>query len=93
MKDMIEGIPKNWLGIVETKVGPLSEADRALVERVAENIATRWGVKAYEEDPDSPDVKFKTLYATHKDRAQAWIVAIVEMVRALGDGEPERFQA
>jgi hypothetical protein len=88
MKDMIEGIPKNWLGIVETKVGPLSEADRALVERVAENIATRWGVKAYEEDPDSPDVKF-----THKDRAQAWIVAIVEMVRALGDGEPERFQA
>jgi len=87
-----EEIVKLWTSTIGGKTG-LKEppaADLALIASVVTNIVERWRNKT--RDEEDADAAFKTLYMKHKDRAQAWTVAIVEMVRAVGDGEPERFE-
>jgi hypothetical protein len=85
-------IVKLWTSTIGGKTGFENPpaADLALIASVVTNVVERWRNKT--RDEDDPDAAFKTLYMKHKDRAQAWTVAIVEMVRAIGDGEPERFE-
>lgn len=87
-----EEIVKLWTSTIGARAGVKEPpaADMALIASVVTNIVARWRDKT--SDEDDPDAAFKTLYMKHKDRAQAWTVAIVEMVRAIGDGEPERFE-
>lgn len=87
MTNKTEKTPEEWAGIVESKIGPLSDEDRELIQSIAKNIVSRWKAMAVTEET------LKSLHEKHETRAQAWIVAIVEMVRAVGDGEPERFKA
>jgi hypothetical protein len=65
--------------------------DARLVELLAREIMLRWRNKAGTEtaaQPTGPTMldRFTTIYALHKSDAQKAILAIVEMIRAIGNG-------
>jgi hypothetical protein len=79
-----------WVGIIGDRIENVADEDRELAESLSVAVISRWQAKAQREggaQGATVEDRFKTLYAQHKESAQGAIVAIIEMVRAIGNGE------
>lgn len=80
-----------WVKLVSDKIENVADEDRQLAETLATAVISRWQDKAKRDalkDAQGATVedRFKTLYAQHKESAQGAIVAMIEMIRAIGEG-------
>ena len=80
-----------WVKVIGDRLENIADDDKALAERLATAVISRWQAKAQREalkDAGGASVedRFKTLYAQHKESAQGAIVAMIEMIRAIGEG-------
>lgn len=90
-------LAKHWLGVIKTHVKnamaqgggrPLSAHDERLIEALAENVMSRWWERANAPSQHG-DVteEFTAIHVMNRTRAQGIIVAIVELVRTLGEAD------
>ena len=75
---------EEWFNAVGAKV-EVTNGDAALIRHLAIEILERW--KGQAEASADPEKAFSGLYKEHKEKAQGAIVAIIELVHAVGDGK------
>lgn len=63
----------------------LTSGERELVHVLSTHIISLWNERA--EGSDEPLLKFQELYRAHSQTAQASILAILELVKAVGTGQ------
>jgi len=81
---------EEWCEDVRGKIGDYHDAD--LVKRLALEILDRWRREAGK--MEDPALGFREMYLNNKVKAQGAIVAIVELVQAVGQGKalPKTFE-
>lgn len=107
MIDSMNEVVSHWSSVIEPKLPSHAMADRKghytstvnknLVGELARDTLHRWR-EAADREADGNKVEadriFKIMYAERKTQAQGVIVAIVELIEAIGDGRelPEQFK-
>lgn len=75
--------------IAEAAVVGISPDDAALIMRLASAITKRWRDRANAEShPVHAESRFEELYRANERNAKGAIVAILELVKTVGDGQP-----
>ena len=92
-----DGVSTLWMNAIEDKMGEISEEDKTLVKALSMNVLARWSLRAAdlsEGEIAHQAMLFKTMYADNKRLAQAVIAAILELVKAVGEGQqlPEPYR-
>jgi len=91
-----------WFGVIKPKL-PLGEDsgssnwDKRMVMYLSREILDRWREEANvlaEGDKEAAKAAFKTTYAKRKVLAQGAIVAVIELIKSVGEGTqlPEQFR-